>query len=102
MYKTTRFIGTCLITAGLTACGGDSDFKPAAGMAPEQLFSEACANCHGEEGGGKFGFLLSVAGSDTSVDDIVSKIREGGTIMPAFPEIDESEATAVANYLKNL
>jgi mono/diheme cytochrome c family protein len=102
MQKTTRFIGTCLIAAGLTACGGTSDFKPTAGMTPEQLFSEACAGCHGDKGDGKFGFLFSIAGSEAPIEEIVSKIREGGPIMPAFPEIDEVDATTLANYLKKL
>jgi mono/diheme cytochrome c family protein len=102
MYKTTRFIGICLIAAGLSACGGDSDYQPNAGQSPEQIFAEACASCHGEKGEGKFGFLLSVAGSDEPVEEIVGKIRQGGHMMPAFSQISEQEAAAVAGYLKNL
>jgi mono/diheme cytochrome c family protein len=101
MYKTTRFIGACLIAAGLSGCSGSSDYKPSAGMPAEQLFAEACAGCHGDTGEGKFGFLLAVAGSDAADAEIVTKIREGGHVMPAFPLISEEEAAAIAGYLKH-
>lgn len=101
MTKTTRLIGACMIGAGLSGCGGSSDYKPSAGMPAEQLFAEACASCHGEKGEGKFGFLLSVAGCDETAEEIVTKIHTGGYVMPAFPNIGESEALAVAEFIKS-
>lgn len=101
MYKTTQIIGVCLLAAGLSACSA-SRYKPADGSTPEQIFSEACASCHGDKGQGKFGFLLSVAGSETPAEEIVDKIRNGGRVMPAFPGIDENAASAMAGYIKNL
>ncbi len=102
MYKTTRFIGICLLAAGLSACGGDSDYQPGAGLSPQQLYAQACASCHGKQGGGKFGFLFSIAGSDLSAEEIAGKIRGGGDMMPAFPQISEEQASAVADYVKKL
>jgi cytochrome c551 len=101
MNKTTRLYAICLIAAGLSACSGSNDYKPTAGMPVEQLFAEACADCHGENGEGKFGFLLSIAGSDESAEEIVTKIHTGGHVMPAFPNIEENEAVAIAEFIKS-
>jgi len=101
MYKTTRLLGAGLLAAALTGCSGSRDFTPTEGMAPDQVFAQACASCHGEAGEGKFGFLLAVAGTETGVEEIVAKIRSGGHVMPAFPNIDENTATAIAAYLKS-
>ena len=100
MLKTTHIIGVCLLAAGLSGCS-DRDFKPAEGMPADQLFAQACASCHGDKGEGKFGFLLSVAGSELSTGEIVQKIRQGGHVMPAFPNISDAEALAVAEYIKS-
>jgi mono/diheme cytochrome c family protein len=101
MFKTIRFIGAGLMAAALSACGGNNDYKPSTGMPVEQLFAEACAGCHGDKGEGKFGFLLAIAGSDKADEELVTSIREGGVIMPAFSQISEDEAAAIVGYLKN-
>jgi mono/diheme cytochrome c family protein len=100
MFKTTQFIGACLVAASLSGCS-DSDFKPAEGMPANQLFAEACASCHGDNGQGKFGMLLKLAGSDLSSEEMVQKIRQGGHVMPAFPNISEEEALAIASFIKS-
>jgi mono/diheme cytochrome c family protein len=100
MFKTTRLIGAGLIAAALSGCSS-SDYKPTAGLPADQLFAEACAGCHGDLGEGKLGFILAVAGTETSTPEIVTKIRQGGHLMPAFPQISESEATAIATFLKS-
>ncbi len=101
MHKTTRLIGAGLLAAALAGCSGSQEFTPTAGMSPDQVFAQACSGCHGEGGEGKFGFLLSIAGTDADSGEIVAKIRNGGHVMPAFPNIDESTATAIAAYLKS-
>jgi mono/diheme cytochrome c family protein len=100
MYKTTRLIVACLIATALSGCG-NSDYTPTTGAAADQLFAEACAGCHGDNGEGKFGFLLSIAGSEESSETIVAKIRNGGHLMPAFPQLSEEQASAIAGYLKS-
>jgi cytochrome c553 len=101
MVKTTRIIAACLVAGSLSGCS-DSDFKPAENMPVNELFAEACAGCHGDQGAGKFGFLLTLAGSDLPTEEIVEKVRQGGHVMPAFPNISETEATAIAGYIKGL
>ncbi len=101
MYKTTRFIAACLTVAALGGCSS-SDYTPTTGAAADQLFAEACSGCHGDNGAGKFGFLLAIAGSEESTETIVDKIRNGGHLMPAFPQLSEEQASAIAGYLKSL
>ncbi len=98
MDKTTRIMGACLLAAGLSGCS--KDFTPSEGMGASEIFTQACAACHGDNGQGKFGFLLKVAGSETPLPEMADKIRNGGYVMPAFPNISEADALAIAGYLK--
>ncbi|EGW55612.1 c-type cytochrome [Candidatus Endoriftia persephone] len=100
MTNPIRFSLVAVMAGALAGCGGANDYKPVAGSAPEQIFAEACASCHGEKGSGKFGFLLKIAGSDHEVAEIAGKIAEGGMVMPSFPEIGEAERAALATYIK--
>jgi mono/diheme cytochrome c family protein len=100
MHKTTTIMGACLLAASLAGCSGSNDFKPTEGMGASELFKQACSTCHGENGNGKFGFLLKIADSEAPLQEIVDKIHNGGHVMPAFPNISEADALAVAGYLK--
>jgi cytochrome c551 len=102
MKKTTYLAGIYLTASLLTGCSDSNDFTPVSGMDGMDIYASACANCHGENGGGKFGFLLKLVGSDAPVEDIVGMIQKGGHIMPAFPNIDEQQAKLVATYIKSL
>lgn len=101
MFKTTQIIAACLVAGSLSGCS-DSAFKPAENMPANEIFAQVCAGCHGDSGAGKFGFLLQLAGTDLSAEEIVEKVRQGGHVMPAFPNISEGEAVAIAAYLKSL
>ncbi len=101
MGKTTYIAGICLLGSLVAGCS-DSNFKPVSGMDGKDIFANACSGCHGENASGKFGFLLKLAGTEATTDEIVSKIRDGGHIMPAFPNIDTQSATLVSDYLKGL
>ncbi|MCU7843781.1 MAG: cytochrome c [Candidatus Thiodiazotropha sp. (ex Monitilora ramsayi)] len=100
MKKTTLLTIMALATLGLSGCGGNDEFKPTDGMPVNDLFAQACASCHGENGSGKFGFLLKIAGSEDAIEDMAQKIRDGGHIMPAFVNISQSEAISIATYVK--
>jgi mono/diheme cytochrome c family protein len=102
MNKTTCLAGICLSLSLLTGCSDSNDFTPVSGMDGLAIYANACANCHGENGSGKFGFLLKLAGSDGSTEEIVEMIRNGGHFMPAFPNIGSQQAEQVAAYLKSL
>jgi mono/diheme cytochrome c family protein len=102
MKKTTYLAGICLSASLLAGCSDNNNFTPVSGMDGMDIYANACVNCHGENGSGKFGFLLKLAGSDESADEIVDKIRNGGHFMPAFPNINTQQAELVATYLKSL
>jgi mono/diheme cytochrome c family protein len=86
----------------LTACGGKESYSPEAGTAPAKMFEQACAHCHGSEGSGKFGFLLSLQGSQTPKDVMADIIRNGNGIMPAFPELSDKQIQKLATYTSEL
>ncbi|MEW8505936.1 MAG: cytochrome c [Candidatus Thiodiazotropha sp.] len=102
MKKTTYVAGICLLASLVAGCSDSNEFKPLAGMDALDIYANACASCHGENGSGKFGVMLKLAGSNASLDEIVGKIRNGGHIMPAFPNIDTDQAKLVAGYIKSL
>lgn len=102
MTKLPRLFAISTLTAVLSGCGGPSDFKPVAGMTASDIFVDACQACHGENGGGKFGFLLKIAGTDTSTEEIATLLKDGGRIMPSFPNMSEEEHLTMAAYVKAL
>jgi len=99
MDKTTSIMGACLLAASLSGCSS-KDFTPSEGMGASEISAQACTACHGEGGNGKFGFLLKIAGSQTPLQEMADKIRNGGYVMPAFPNISEADALAIAGFLK--
>lgn len=64
-----------------------SDYQPAVGATGAKIFSDACAACHGADGEGKFGVFLGLAGSTLKTAEMKKIIQQGGTIMPAFKNI---------------
>jgi cytochrome c551 len=102
MIKATYLAGICLSASLLTGCSENNTYTPVSGMDGVDIYANACASCHGENGSGKFGFLLKLVGSDSSYEEIVEMIQQGGHFMPAFPNIDEQQATQLADYLKSL
>jgi mono/diheme cytochrome c family protein len=90
-----------LLAAGLlTGCGGPDEYTPAEGLGGADIYAAACQNCHGEGGKGKFGFLLKIAGTDHEAEEIANKVRDGGFIMPSFPNIGDKERQALAEYIR--
>lgn len=89
-------------TLTLTACGGQEDYSPKAGTKPAKMFEQACAHCHGSQGSGKFGFLLSLQDSHTPQDVIGDIIRNGNGIMPAFPKLSDKQVQTLAQYTSQL
>jgi hypothetical protein len=101
MTKTTNLLAIPTLAIMLTGCGGPNEFTPSPGMSPADIFSSACQECHGEKGSGKFGFLLKIAGSD-EVEEMNDKIKNGGHIMPSFPNIGDADRAALVDYVKSL
>lgn len=99
---TKRLFALSLLSITLSGCGGPSDFKPADGMSAADIYYQACEACHGENGVGKFGFLFAVAGTEAPVEDIAALLKEGGHIMPSFPQMSDEQRLMMAGYIKGL
>ena len=102
MTKTPRFFALAGATALLGGCGGPSDFTPTEGMTAAEIYGSACASCHGQDGAGKFGFLFKIAGSESSAEEMAEAIKEGGKIMPSFPNLSDEQRMMMAGYIKSL
>lgn len=93
-----------IVTAGMlvAGCGGEEDYSAPEGTPALKMFEQACSHCHGEKGTGKFGFLLGLKGSQIPAENVVPMIANGGGIMPAFPELSESQRQRLAEYAAGL
>lgn len=98
MRTSLSTVSLSLFALLLAGCGADT-YAPGTGATAAGIFADACANCHGDGGEGKFG-LLRIKDSVSSELEIAEKIAAGSTLMPAFPNIGESERMALAKYLK--
>lgn len=79
-----------------------NDYTPSPKLSSAQIFAETCASCHGTAGAGKFGLLLKLTDTTLSSDQITNKISTGGTLMPAYPNINGEQLTKLATYIKTL
>lgn len=70
------------------------------------LYAQRCAACHGDDGAGGVGVPLSLPDFQATVDDayLAKTIRLGrpGRVMPAFPDLDESQLQALVNHVRTL
>lgn len=102
MNNRFKVVGLAAVLGMLSGCGGPDEYKPAEGMVAKDIYIAACQSCHGENGSGKLGFLLKIAGRDYTAEEVAHKIGEGGFIMPSFPNIAEAERKAVGEYVEAL
>ncbi|HKL76834.1 MAG TPA: cytochrome c [Gammaproteobacteria bacterium] len=94
-----------MVAAGsllLAGCGGEESYAPEAGTAPETMFEQACAHCHGDQGKGKFGFLLALEDTQLDQSSIASMTEQGSRLMPAFPNLSDEQRQALAAYVREL
>ncbi|MES9937658.1 MAG: cytochrome c [Sedimenticola sp.] len=102
MKKIISLFAAVTAVAALTGCMGASDFDPALTMTPAEMYASGCQSCHGAMGEGKFGFLLKIAGTESSIGEISEKIEKGGHVMPGFPYIETPQRLLLATYVKTL
>jgi mono/diheme cytochrome c family protein len=69
-------------------------------MTAAEIYGSACEVCHGKNGAGKFGFLFKIADSESSVEEMAAALKDGGAIMPSFPNLSEEQRLMMAGYLK--
>jgi len=101
MDNRKKIYATTVLGLILAGCGA-REYQPAANTAAADIFAEACQSCHGEQGSGKLGFLLKLSGTKSSANKISEHIRDGGFVMPSFPNIGEMERQTLTEYVKTL
>lgn len=100
----TRWQRSLFLAASLalTGCGGQEAYAPEPGTSAETMFRQACAHCHGDRGGGKFGFLLELRGSRLVPAEIEALIARGEGLMPSFPHLSIDQRRRLAAYTRGL
>ncbi|KAB7770205.1 cytochrome C [Xanthomonas maliensis] len=85
-------LGTALAT---TAWAKDD---PAAGA---QLYATNCTACHGADRAGVAGAFpaLTDVGQRLNAAQIKGKIRNGGGLMPPFPQLSQQDVDNIASFL---
>ncbi len=83
---------------------GEKSGEEASGdsSAPEEIYSQNCASCHGGDLSGTAGPALKKIGSKLSKDELVKTITNGvqGTAMPAFEgKLKEGQINSLATWL---
>ncbi len=92
------FILLLLVSTGCFA----SDYQPLIGATGEKIYSDACAACHGETGKGKFGIFFDLSTSTMASGQMKVLIQNGGSLMPAFPNIKGTELVALLEHVRSL
>ncbi len=82
-------VGAASLLAG---CSKNNDFTPAVGMNGEAIFQAACIECHQPDDGGYYFTLTKNA-------DIGKKVSGGGSMMPAFPNIQGEALRSLEEYV---
>ena len=97
LMQITLAISTALVLSG---CGEGENYAPQEGTNGADMFAAACSGCHNDSGKGYLGFLLKIAGTDMTEEEVTKKIAKGGLIMPEFVKLSQQQKLDIANYLK--
>jgi mono/diheme cytochrome c family protein len=76
-----------------------SDYEPRTDD-PLQIYREACAHCHGDEGQGT-GLLYPAFKTNLEKEEINKAITEGSFLMPAFPNIKGDTLQVLIRFIEN-
>jgi len=93
--KRLTMLSAATIIAATTGCSVSNDFTPVAGNTGEEIFSNACIDCHTPEGG----HIYDISPERANVEAISIIISKGEMVMPAFPNIKGAELTAISEFV---
>lgn len=68
-------------------------------VAGEELYTQSCIACHGDDLSGVSAPALNALEGKYSAEEIVDIIHTGPGTMPAFDNLNDVEADAIAQYL---
>jgi mono/diheme cytochrome c family protein len=95
--------GTAALALLLGACGGDDDEGASGGGGTgQEVYSQSCASCHGQDGEGGIGPQLgdgAVAEAYPDIADQIAVITNGRGNMPSFEsQLTAEQIEAVATF----
>ncbi|MCF6323407.1 MAG: cytochrome c [Gammaproteobacteria bacterium] len=93
--KPLTMLSAATIIAAITGCSVSNDFTPVAGNSGEEIFSNACIDCHTPENG----YIYDLSPERANVETIATIISKGEMVMPAFPNIQGAELTAISEFV---
>ena len=93
--KRLTMLSAATIIAATTGCSVSNDFTPVAGNSGEEIFSNACIDCHTPEGS----YIYDISPDSANVETISTIISKGEMVMPAFPNIQGAELIAISEFV---
>jgi cytochrome c553 len=66
---------------------------------PDIIYKDACAGCHGDRGESENLLYPDISRNELAAEDIIEKIKNGGFLMPAFPNIADSTLNILGTYI---
>lgn len=95
--KTILTVAVFLLGTTLATTARSKD-DPAAGA---QLYATNCTACHGADRAGVAGTFpaLTDVGKRLDATQIKQKIRNGGGLMPPFPQLSQQDVDNIASFL---
>src|SRR4029450_8227451 len=92
------FVGVLVV---LSLSGGEDDYTPATDD-PAVIFSEACARCHNERGGGGRGIGPRLAGQAIPAEEVREHVEQGKGRLPRFPTLRGQALANLERYVNGL
>lgn len=93
--KRLTMIFAATAIAATTGCSVSNDFTPVAGNTGEEIFSNACIDCHEPEDG----YIFDISPAQANIETLSTIISKGKWAMPAFPNIQGAELTAISKFI---
>jgi len=79
----------------LSGCSRTNDFTATPEMSGEDIFKQACAECHSP----KLGFVMMLDKDMNDADMIANQVLTGNMSMPSFPNLQGEPAKKLADYV---
>ena len=66
---------------------------------PAVIYQEACSGCHGTQGIGVQFYIPDLADESVTIDEVKTKVKNGGLFMPAYKKLNEIQTAALSEYV---
>jgi cytochrome c551 len=89
------YLTVAMAALALAGCSKTNPYSPAAGASGEDIFKAACIECHKIENGR----IFELSSDKANAAAIAGKVKGGGLMMPAFPNMKPDELASVGQYV---